>query len=413
MQRTDLLIIGGGAAGLAAAVLAGQRYPGRRILLLEKAPRVGKKLLATGNGTCNLSHRGASVKDYHGGGLKTVETVLADFPPEAATAFFRSVGVETVIREDDRIYPLCVSAAAVLDCLRLAAASVAELRCDCAVTALSPDRDGVTVHTADGDIRAAQVIVAVGGAASPSCGGSADGYKLLTDLGHSRTPLFPSIVQLRTDTRYIRAVKGLRADATVTLKKDGVPVASQTGEVLFTEYGLSGPAVMQISRAVGEWERTRRGRMTAELDLLPCFSDGELLELLKQRRADLSGGTTEDFLTGLFHRRIGQTVVRMTEKLTLDRAIDSLTDPELRLLVAAAKHGETEISGTQGFGGAQVTAGGLAMNEFDASLRSLRFPRITAVGEVLDVDGDCGGYNLQWAWASASAAVTAWGGEHL
>ena len=411
MQQTDLLIIGGGAAGLAAAVMAGQRYPDRRILLLEKAPRVGKKLLATGNGTCNLSHRGASVADYHGDGAETVAALLAAFPPEAATAFFRSIGVETVVREDNRIYPLCVSAAAVLDCLRLAVDAVADLQCDTAVTSLFPDQHGVTVHTTGGDIRASYVIVAVGGAASPSCGGSADGYKLLTDLGHTRTPLFPSIVQLRTDTRYIRAVKGLRTDAAVTLKKDGNPIASQTGEVLFTEYGLSGPAVMQISRAVGEWERTRRGRMTVELDLLPTISDADLLDLLKQRRENLASHTMEDFLTGLFHRRIGQTVVRSTETIALDRAVASLTDRELCLLVAAAKHGETEVSGTQGFGGAQVTAGGITMNEFDGMLRSRRHPRIAAIGEVLNVDGDCGGYNLQWAWSSANAAVTAWGGK--
>ena len=413
MQQTDLLIIGGGAAGLAAAVMAGQQYAGRRILLLEKTSRVGKKLLATGNGTCNISHRGASVENYHGDGQPTVAALLAAFPPERAQVFFRSVGVETVVREDDRIYPLCASAAAVLDCLRIAASAVAELRCDCAALSLHPDASGVTVKTTAGDIRAACVIVAVGGAASPSCGGSADGYRLLTDLGHTRTPLFPSVVQLRADTRYIRAVKGLRVDGTVTIRHNGRPLASQTGEILFTEYGLSGPAVMQISRVVGEWERRQNGRMTAELDLLPDRDDEALLSLLRDRRHHLSATPAEDFLTGLFQRRIGQTVVRMAESIPFDRLAGTLTDAELQRLVNAAKHWTVDLTGTQGFGGAQVTAGGLSMTEFDGSLSSRRYPRIAAIGEVLNVDGDCGGYNLQWAWSSASAAVGAWGGDRL
>ncbi len=408
MERADLVIIGGGAAGLAAAVMAGREAPDARILLLEKAPRVGKKLLATGNGTCNISHKNASAANYHGGGKATVSSVLSRFSWEDACAFFRSVGVETVIREDDRVYPLCVSAAAVLDCLRLAAASVAEIRCDCAVTALRPSWAGVTVCTESGDIAASHVIVAVGGAASPSCGGSADGYKLLTELGHTRTPLFPSVVQLRTDTQYVRAVKGLRIDSTVTLRLNDRPLASHTGELLFTEYGVSGPAVMQISRSAGEWERRKQGSLTLLLDLLPAYTEDELYTMLCARRAALSATRLEDFLTGLFQRRIGQTVLRVAGIAPPDRPAATLTDAELHAIVRAVKCWRLAVTGTQGFGGAQVTAGGITMSEFTEDLISRRCPHIAAVGEVLDVDGDCGGYNLQWAWSSAAVAVQSW-----
>ena len=408
MERADLVIVGGGAAGLAAAVMAGRKAPDARILLLEKAPRVGKKLLATGNGTCNISHKNASAVNYHGSGKATVSSVLSRFSWEDACAFFRSIGVETVVREDDRIYPLCVSAAAVLDCLRLAAATVAELRCDCAVTALRPATNGVTVCTASGDIAASHVIVAVGGAASPSCGGSADGYKLLSDLGHTRTPLFPSVVQLRTDTQFVRAVKGLRMDGTATLCLNGRPMTAHTGEILFTEYGVSGPAVMQISRAAGEWERRKQGSLTLLLDLLPAYTEEQLYTMLCARRAALAATPLEDFLTGLFQRRIGQTVMRIAGALPLDRPAATLTDTELHAIAHAVKGWQIEVTGTQGFGGAQVTAGGLDMTEFTVDLISRRCPHIAAVGEVLDVDGDCGGYNLQWAWSSAAVAVEAW-----
>lgn len=408
MERADLVIVGGGAAGLAAAVMAGRQAPDARILLLEKAPRVGKKLLATGNGTCNISHKNASADNYHGGGKATVSSVLSRFTWEDACAFFHSIGVETVVREDDRIYPLCVSAAAVLDCLRLAAAAVAELRCDSAVTALRPAADGVTVCTEAGDIAASHAIVAVGGAASPSCGGSADGYKLLTDIGHTRTPLFPSVVQLRTDTQFVRAVKGLRIDGTVTLSLNHRPLVSHTGELLFTEYGVSGPAVMQISRSAGEWERRKQGALTLSLDLLPTYAEQELYTMLCARRTVLSATPLEDFLTGLFQRRIGQTVLRIAGATPLDRPAATLTDAELHAIVRAAKSWMLEVTGTQGFGGAQVTAGGIDMSEFTEDLLSRRCPHIAAVGEVLDVDGDCGGYNLQWAWSSAAVAVQSW-----
>ena len=408
MERADLVIVGGGAAGLAAAVMAGQAAPNSRIVLLEKGARVGKKLLATGNGTCNISHQNASVDSYHGGGAQRVRDALARFSWEEACRFFRSIGVETTVREDGRIYPLCTSAAAVLDCLRIAAANHADIRCESAVTALRPTANGVTVCTADGEIAAGHVLVAVGGAASPSCGGSSDGYRLLTDLGHTRTPLFPSIVQLRTDTRFVRAVKGLRVDGTVSLMLNGHRLASHTGEILFAEYGLSGPAVMQISRAAGEWERRKQGTLTAVVDLLPTISADELSALLSARREALATTPLEDFLTGLFQRRIGQTVLRMAGALPLDRRSDSLTDRELSAVVCAIKEWALDVTGTQGFGGAQVTAGGVTVTEFDENLISRRCPHVSAAGEVLDVDGDCGGYNLQWAWSSAATAVEGW-----
>lgn len=209
---------------------------------------------------------------------------LKAFPPSAAVDFFTSIGVECRQRENGRIYPLCAQSGAVLDCLRLAAAaSGAREECGGTVTAILPQKDGFLLKREEGDVPVRRVLVCAGGAASPALGGSADGYRLLTALGHTRTPLFPSIVQVKTAVDFVKAVKGVRVDAEVRFERDGREMARETGEVLFTEYGLSGPAVMQISRCVADWERRRTGEMAAVLNLLPEWTEEETLASLRRR----------------------------------------------------------------------------------------------------------------------------------
>ena len=401
----EYVIVGGGASGLAAAVFCARAVGGARVLVLEKAPRVGKKLLATGNGTCNISNRLATADRYHGD-RGWIASVLDRFSPEQAMAFFESIGVSCITRENGRVYPRCEQAGAVLDCLRLELDALGvTVRCDTPVLSIARLNGGFELKTPDGTVKAKAVFLATGGAAAPALGGGSDCYALPLSLGHTRTPLFPSIVQVKTDIGYIKAMKGLRTDAAVTFCLNGRPLASQTGEVLFTEYGLSGPAVMQISRVVGDWERQKKGTVTAALDLLPDLSAQQVLDELKKRRALSRNG--EDFLTGFLHKRIGQTMCRAAE-IPLAQSTASLGDAQLNRLCDTVKAFTVTVTGTQGFGGAQVTAGGIATAEVDAcTLCSKRVPDLYLLGELLDVDGDCGGFNLQWAWASAYVAATA------
>lgn len=408
-QSYEIAIVGGGASGLAAAIFcAREKKSGHGIVLLEKGARVGKKLLATGNGTCNITNRQASSAHYHGeGAAHFVTPALTQFPPEACLDFFQSLGVLCAPREEGREYPLCQQAAAVLDCLRLELSRLGVTeRCDAAVSAITKKQNGFSLLLPNGEtLFAENVILCTGGAAAPSLGGCSDGYTLASALGHRKTPLFPSIVQVRTDTTFVKAMKGLRTDATVTFMQNGTALCSHTGELLFTEYGISGPAVMQISRAAGDWERRKQGQLTAEIDLLPTVSETALLALLSERRA--LHRTAADFLTGVLHKRIGQTVCRAAG-FALDAPMDRLSANELHRLAAAIKHFTLAVVGTQGFGGAQVTAGGIATKDVDPHTMMSRLVRgLYLVGEVLDVDGDCGGYNLQWAWASAFAAAKA------
>ena len=399
-------VIGGGAAGLSAAVMAARR--GGAVRLFEKQPRVGRKLLATGNGTCNLSNLHASPEHYHGGDPGFVFPALRAFSPQDAMAFFASIGVPCTVRENGRIYPIVEQASAVLDALRFEAEALGvQMLTDTAVTAIVPRQDGVRLQTTVGAFDVSCVLVAVGGAASGRLGGSADGYRLLTAIGHEKTPLFPSIVQIKTAKDPVRPLKGLRLDAALTLCLDGKAAATSEGEVLFADYGLSGPAAMEIGRVAADWERRKQGHMTVSIDLLPGIVAPDLLDMLTKRRA-LPGRTLDRWLIGLLPKALGQTLLKVAGVQPLSRMADSVTDAELRVLTDIIKGGMLPVEGAAGMDAAQVTAGGVKTAGFDpATMRSRRCPFVYAAGEVLDIDGDCGGYNLQWAWASAHAAVTA------
>lgn len=408
LKSVPIVVVGAGAAGICAAIVCARRIGGDRVLLLEKGPRIGKKLLATGNGTCNLSNIRASSDCYYGHDPAFVEPALSMFSPRETMAFFESVGVRCEVRENGRIYPLCAHAGAVLDCLReeLCALGV-QVLCDTTVTALKPQTKTVCVHTSGGTITAQQVLITVGGAASPSLGGSADGYRLLTEIGHTKTPIFPAIVQIKTETDIIRSVKGLRTDASLTLRLDGKVLCRSNGEVLFADYGVSGPAAMMLGRAAADWERKKKGNMTLSVDFLPALSREELRKALETRR-DLKGRTFENMLTGLLQKRIGQMLLKAAGLQPFSRAAAGLTDEELDRLEHTVRQFTMPVLGSAGFSSAQVTAGGIRTSEFDSrTMRSKKHERIYAAGECLDIDGECGGLNLQWAWSSAYAAATA------
>ncbi len=405
-MTTTVAVVGGGASGLAAAVFCARRIGGKQVVLFEKQPRVGKKLLATGNGTCNLSNIHADVPYYHGDNASFVKTALTAFTPYDTIAFFESIGVRTIVREDGRVYPLCAQASAVLDCLRMEAERLGvQTICEREVTALRPVKDGVILQTNEGDCHCRRVIVAAGGAASASLGGSPDGYRLLTDLGHTKTPLFPAIVQIRTEREAVKSVKGIRVDAALKLCLNGNTVASSEGEILFADYGVSGPAAMMIGRYAADWERRHRGDMTLLLDLLPTLSEKEVTEEV-ERRCRFDGMTLENLFTGLLQKRLGQTMIKAAGIQPLSREASTLTADEKRRLCRTLKSWTLSVVGSAGMNAAQVTAGGVATDRFDpATMRSLLAPAVYATGEILDIDGDCGGFNLQWAWSSAFVAA--------
>lgn len=397
----ELAIIGGGAAGMMAALTAAEWVDGT-VTLLERQNRLGRKLLATGNGRCNLSNLTCAPTHYHGEHPDFVRPALEAFGVTDTLAFFHQRGLLTTAEPDGKCYPRSDQANSVLDALRLALdAAGVTVRVDWPVEAIRPQKSGGFLLTGSaGSLWADRVILTAGGAAAPKLGGTRSGYQLAKSLGHKHTRLHPSLVQLNTDPTWPRSLKGVRADAVVTLLIGKEPFARETGQVQFTEYGISGPVIFQLSRATIMAEAP----VTVSLDLLPGIAQEELTELLSQRQAQCPELTLENLLTGMLHNRLGRTVIRYGGRKLSDAAWN-LSRKDLVSIAKNVKDFRLPVTGDQGLEHAQVTAGGLDTTQFDPeTLESRRCPGFYAAGEVLDVDGDCGGFNLQWAWSSGHLA---------
>ena len=393
-----VVVIGGGASGIMAALTAAEN-PDNRVLLLERQQRIGRKLLATGNGRCNLTNTGAAPAHYHGEQADFAAPALAKFTPRDTLAFFHGLGLLTEEEYGGRVYPLSNSANSVLDVLRFALEKAGvELRTACPARQIWRQGAGFAVLTDAGAIEADRLIVACGGAAGAKLGGVRDGYELLKPLGHRSTALRPALVQLLTAPDYPRALKGVRAQAALRLTAGETALGASRGELQFTDTGVSGPAVFDLSRAAAAGGEA----LSLHADFLPPEADA--FALLEARRARFPDQPAAELFTGMLHNRLGRMLVRYAA-LEAARPIGSLSDRELRRAARACRDFTLPVTGTEGFDSAQVTAGGIRTAGLNPeTLESWFVPGLFVCGELLDVDGDCGGYNLQWAWASGRLA---------
>ena len=395
---SNIIIIGGGAAGMAAAVGAARRRE-NRVTLLERQSRLGRKLLSTGNGRCNLTNTEAiDASRYHGADAAFVRPALKRYPPAAVLDWFRSLGLMTVTEYGGRVFPLSGHAGSVLDVLRYALERPnIKIVTGAAARRVTRGAAGFTVEWDGGAVSGETLVVACGGCAGAKLGGVSDGYALLRSLGHAVTPLRPALTSLRTAPEYPRALKGIRADAALRLLRGETVLASARGDVLFTDSGLSGTAVFALSRAAEPCQ-------IAALDLFPDVSESALYDDLKARRARWPDFPANRVLTGAAQSRLGQMLCKYA-LISGGETAGALDGAALARLAQSMKDFRLPVTGTGGFDVAQVTAGGADTGEFDPeTLQSRLVPGLYACGEVLDVDGDCGGYNLQWAWASGLLA---------
>lgn len=401
MKTYDIAVIGGGASGMIAAIAAAQTNGALSIAIVERNARVGKKILTTGNGRCNLTNTCIDISRYHGGNVDFARTALSAVDYDATLAMFSSFGLYPKI-EDGKVYPHSLQASSVLDMLRMELQRRhVDVICDFRCVSLVKDGEMFCVSDGERKIYAKRVIVCVGGCAAPKCGTDGKSYTLLKKFGHRLTELCPSLVQMRCSHPGLKAMKGVKCDALVSIFVDGKFIKIDYGELLFTDYGLSGPPIFQLSRIASE--ATAHGRkVTVKADLMNDIGETELYYLLLARNKDVP---VEDFLVGMLNKLCARQLIKSvgTEKFNTDASV--LTDKMLKQLAHNIKNMSFAVTGTNGWDMAQVTAGGISTEEFNPStMESKLVGGLYAAGEMLDIDGDCGGFNLQWAWSSGTVA---------
>ena len=394
-------IIGAGASGMAAALAAAETA---QVVLLERQARVGRKLLATGNGRCNLTNLHASGRGYHGEDPGFSQRAISAFDPAATIAWFENLGLYTVAEDSGRVYPYSDQANSVVDVLRLALEQPnITLKTGFEVQKIKKEAGGFNLSNGEETVYCDKLIIACGGLAGTKLGGSMAGYKLLAKLGHKCTKLRPTLVQLKCAWGGVVSLKGVRANCHARILRDGQTFAQSQGELQLTDYGLSGPVVFEISRDVCQG----KGQWTAELDFLPDWTE----QMLAQALAKRGDRPVEELLTGILHNRLGRVLTRCAG-VKGNGLVKALTEAELEEVARCVKCFRLELTEPLGMDSAQVTAGGVITDDFDpATMESKLVSGLYACGEVLDVDGDCGGYNLQWAWSSGRMAGLHAGGN--
>lgn len=390
----DVLVTGAGAAGMVAAVNASSR--GRKVLLLEKSDRPGRKITASGNGRCNLMNSG-EFRYY--GDSQFAKLVLKACSRDQLTAFFRRHGLLVTEENDGRIYPMTYQSATVLSALKKALEITGvHMETGIAVVSAQQNGDRFLVETANGQtIESGKLVIACGGAAQPKLGGTFDGFRILQNMGHRMIPVKPSLVPLVTDPKSISGLAGIRVRCCVSLIGDGKTIHNEKGEVLFTDYGISGICVMQCARfAVPD-------KTYLELDLISgAFPDsGQAVQEMSFRRKHFADSSPVWLLNGILPEKLSYAVLKQAGMPLRGESAGAATDRMLEKITETACHYRIEIKGTRGFEQAQVTAGGIDCREFNHDTMESRIvPGLYAVGEVLNVDGDCGGFNLMFAFAS-------------
>lgn len=396
-------IAGGGASGMMAAIAAAKSAGSAEVFILEHKDTVGKKILSTGNGRCNLTNLDMGPSFYRGEDKEFISKVLSVFGSDDTLKFFHDLGVVTKAR-GAYIYPRCDQASSVLDMLKLELDRLGiKVYTNAHVSEIKKNKQGFQIHTSQGMHKAERVILSAGSKAQSVLGSDGSGYGLAKSLGHSLIPVVPALVQLKVKDHPFAKASGVRTDAKVTAVIDGCAVSEDTGELQITAYGISGIPVFQISRFIARGLYDRRGAQVS-LDFFPEMGEGNFIEMLKNRAACLEDMTAGEYLTGIFHKKLVPVFLTLSG-IRIQTPVKMWSEKDFRALAKSCKNTVLDIIDTNGFDNAQVCAGGINTKEINPETMESRYvDGLYITGELLDADGICGGYNLQWAWASGFIA---------
>ncbi len=396
MKNYDIAIIGGGASGLAAAICAANTNPSLDIIILERLSRVGKKILATGNGRCNFTNKYIDKSCYYGS-CKELCNISQVYNVED---FFFSLGIYSYSDDEGRTYPLSNTASSVLDGLRIKIASYENIEIKCDFNVKEIKKEKLFKVLSDNDfVLARKVIVAGGGMSQAPLGSDGSILRILKSMNLSISQLSPALTSFKVSPDSVRALKGIRANGKVTIFSDGKPLGHETGEIQFADGVISGICIFNLSCLCNGQKN-----LSLNIDLLPNNSNDEIVDTLTELRSIRSSAPIEDYLSGLFHKRICISILKECVDIPLTEKTNMVTDKQIKKIAEKIKNWNFKINSLSGFEKSQVTSGGVVMNEIDNSLRVKKINGMYLCGELLDINGKCGGYNLDFAFSSGLLA---------
>lgn len=425
MKNKHIVIIGGGAAGMMAAITASRE--GAAVTILEHKDRVGKKILMTGNGKCNLTNMSDLQGKYYGEDVAKIEDCIRKFDATATRSFFQELGLYTKEKRDGGVYPVSEQASSVLDVLRLSCEHLrVNMLTNADVVAIRPAKQGGEVEyllspecekvvnkkgkrepvkpqlpPVKKSMKYDALIIATGGQAASVAGSDGSGYALAKSLGHSLIKPLPALVQLKCEGDYFKSIAGVRAQALLHLYIDGKFCFEEEGELQLTDYGISGIPVFQFSRIVARALQEKK-RCEVMIDFMTFVSENDWQGLLATKEK-FAYKTMEEMLSGLVNKKIAALACRQCNISLLDKLGD-LSSKQWEKCLRLLKEFKVVVNGTNPFENAQVCSGGVPLSEVTETMESVKQKDVFFAGEILDCDGICGGYNLQWAWSSGRLA---------
>ena len=399
-----IAIVGGGASGMIAAIVA--KRSGAEVSVFEHMHRIGKKLLLTGNGKCNISNTDMDIRHFHGGRSDVISAVLDSGTPADTRAFFESLGLFMRDR-NGYLYPYSEQASAVLDVLRFAIRDTGiDVYTDTDVK-ISENAGHFVIATSGGRFEFDKVILCCGSCVARNTGSDGSGYDIAKKLGHSIIKPLPALTHLLCEEDFFTSIAGIRINSNVRIYRvdndNTTLLGEENGQVQLTKTGISGIPVFNLSylatRSIDEGERIK-----AELDFIPDIAADDIREYMMKRKDELSDRTIEEFFIGLLPKPLGICICKRVH-LSLGDKVSSISDESIESLCRLTKNFDVYVRGHGDFDWAQVASGGVNLNEVTEKLESRIVPGLYFAGEILDVNGDCGGYNLQWAASSAMTAA--------
>ncbi len=397
MKMVDMIVIGAGAAGLIASITVARA--GHTVTLLEQNNKIGKKILVSGNGKCNIDNKYISTNRFHGQNPDFIQEVLEDHDLDIVEKFFTSIGLELIEGKEGKMFPMSLQAGSVVELLEYEAKRVGvKILCDCVVTSIDKEAERFTVETSQGVKTGKRLLLSSGSPAAPQLGGSNSGYAFATKMGHTLIPRHPSLVQLCSEERWVKESAGVKVAGIAQLYANGEYITEKKGDLLFTNYGISGLAILDLSREVSI-RLANFDYCELNLDLMPELSKEKLTNLLLNRIEEGSPKPLALWLQGILNKKLIHIILEQSKcKANLE---NELNRKEVGKLVYAIKNLKLSINDTKGFKGAEVATGGINTTEVNPqTMESKLVPNLYFAGEILDVDGDRGGFNFHFAWVS-------------